>query len=272
MNNQLVSTATTKEEKLLRSVKLNKLKYYYFSDLTNIYGSGFVKYLQTPLIKRRVLWGTNSNDCRLVNASEFKSALKTFKSSISNQTEKKVRTTKQPEIKQKNSAVKEEKKAKVDVLPCQLELPTADIKLCEQKPASQLSVAVCLPSHIDAQIHKNKNEKFFHMKQMKLNVPIEIKHLTDFELNICHDEIVSNIINFKKIYYTKDEKRFQDLFKDWCRSFDATMSAALKFERKKLSDLNLDYDPDIGPKKRMHAAGVYHIFHKLVIEAYKFII
>jgi hypothetical protein len=60
----------------VRSINIAKRKYYFISDLTKIYGRGFVSKLSTEPLIRRVKDGSVSQDRRLVNVTEFKQVIR----------------------------------------------------------------------------------------------------------------------------------------------------------------------------------------------------
>jgi hypothetical protein len=61
---------------IVRSVLIAKRKYYFVGDLTDVYGSSFLSKLATPCVIKRVSDGSNSQQRRLVTATDFNNALK----------------------------------------------------------------------------------------------------------------------------------------------------------------------------------------------------
>lgn len=69
-------TYNTIEGTSVRSVNVLKRKYYFISDLTKVYGRGFVSKLPSTPIILRIKDGSVSQDRRLVNATEFKQTIR----------------------------------------------------------------------------------------------------------------------------------------------------------------------------------------------------
>lgn len=70
-----VSRETLKQTEV-RSVNLNKRKFYFMSDLERAYGNGIVSKLPTNTISMRIVDNGNSQMRRLVSASEFQTVIK----------------------------------------------------------------------------------------------------------------------------------------------------------------------------------------------------
>lgn len=65
----------------VRSINLAKRKYYFVSDLIKVYGRGFVSKLSSEPLVRRVKDGSSNQERKLVNATDFKNALRNSTSS-----------------------------------------------------------------------------------------------------------------------------------------------------------------------------------------------
>ena len=276
----LKSKGVLKDGKLLRSVKVQKLNYYYYTDLTDIYGSGFVKFLQTPPIKQRVLWGTNSNDCRLVNVSEFKSALKLYKQQQKDN--KKVKTTASSANKVKPTTVKIEEKPAVAVtkllaatqLNLDIQAPTS-----QKKPAppvdNESRVKLAIPKYLDKYIFRSQpDEKFVHVKEMYFEHPIQIDVISKHEYTVRRKEVNDLVVNFcnyeEKVLGLPEESRTQPkyIYQNLFTSFRATMKLLLYKEGKRLEDMNLHLD-DTRYQDKIFCAGVYPLFYNMVKELHK---
>jgi hypothetical protein len=61
---------------VVRSILIAKRKYYFVGDLTDVYGSSFLSKLAVPCVMKRVSDGSNSQQRRLVTATDFNNALK----------------------------------------------------------------------------------------------------------------------------------------------------------------------------------------------------
>lgn len=64
---------------VVRATIVNKRKFYFLSDLVTAYGSKFVKHLSTAPLVARIADNGNSQNRRLVNVMDFKSAIKAVK-------------------------------------------------------------------------------------------------------------------------------------------------------------------------------------------------
>jgi hypothetical protein len=76
-----------------RYTKIDNRKFLYYSDLTKIVGTDFVKELRTSPIVARVADGSNSQDRRLVNVTDFRNAFRQFNEKLKLT---KVKTSKAP--------------------------------------------------------------------------------------------------------------------------------------------------------------------------------
>lgn len=95
-NNQLTSAPIAKiKGQDCRYTKIDNKKFLYYSDLTKIVGKDFVRELRTPPIVARVSDGSNSQDRRLVNVTDFRNALRQL-AETKGATKKAVKTTKMP--------------------------------------------------------------------------------------------------------------------------------------------------------------------------------
>lgn len=279
----LKSKGVLKDGKLLRSVKVQKLNYYYYSDLTDIYGSGFVKFLQTPPIKQRVLWGTNSNDCRLVNVSEFKSALKLYKQHQKDN--KKVKTTASSvnKVKPPVAAVKVEEtpapvsaptKPAVAQLTFNIPAPAAQ-KKTEPSVDKESRVKLAIPKYLDKYIFSAQpDEKFVHVKEMYFEHPIQIELISKHEYTVRRKEVNDLVVNFcnyeEKVLGLPEDSRTQPkyVYQNLFTSFRATMKLLLHKEGKRLEDMNLHLD-DTRYQDKIFCAGVYPLFYNMVKELHK---
>lgn len=77
-----------------RYVKIDNKKFLYYTDIVKIAGKDFVKELRTPPIVQRVSDGSNSQDRRLVNVTDFRNAQNVVKEKQKLQKTTKAKVTK----------------------------------------------------------------------------------------------------------------------------------------------------------------------------------
>lgn len=199
-------TLNTVKGNTVRSININKRKYYFVSDLTKIYGRGFVSKLPNATLLRRVNDGVTNQERRLVNVTEFKDTLRTTKANISvSPTTTKLTaalsqqvvmdfTSKPVEIEEKRSPAEDLKNIQIDL---------SDVRTVEDVQQSSIK------GQINALVYN-----YIHTKAIN-------EGWTDEELE--HN----------------DRQKYREVYAALYKEFDRVISAQLHVKGKNLEDYGL---------------------------------